>query len=69
MSINNNNSTNNANYDLPPIRKIGPAVLPKPKNIKIQAGRGKKIIFYLHLLEACFFFEFDFSNSNTIESF
>lgn len=30
----------NPNYNLPPIRKIGPAVLPKPKNIKIQAGRG-----------------------------
>ena len=30
----------NVNYDLPPIRKVGPAVLPKPKNIKIQAGRG-----------------------------
>jgi len=38
MSINNNISIN-PNYDLPPIRKIGPAVLPKPKNIKIQAGR------------------------------
>lgn len=35
----------NSNYDLPPIRKIGPAVLPKPKNIKIQAGRGKLIFF------------------------
>jgi hypothetical protein len=31
---------NNSNFDLPPIRKIGPAVLPKPKNIKIHAGRG-----------------------------
>ena len=41
MSINNNMTMNNVNYDLPPIRKIGPAVLPKPKNIKIQAGRGK----------------------------
>ena len=27
-------------FELPPIRKIGPAVLPRPKNIKIQAGRG-----------------------------
>lgn len=27
-------------FELPPIRKIGPAVLPKPKNIKIQAGRA-----------------------------
>jgi len=25
--------------NLPPIRKIGPALLPKPKNIKIHAGR------------------------------
>jgi hypothetical protein len=33
-------------YDLPPIRKIGPAVLPKPKNIKIQAGRGKQLYFF-----------------------
>ena len=45
----------NSNYDLPPIRKIGPAVLPKPKNIKIQAGRGKLIFFlkrkkFVHLL-------------------
>lgn len=40
--INNNpNSSNMNTFELPPIRKIGPAVLPKPKNIKIQAGRGK----------------------------
>lgn len=39
----------NINYELPPIRKIGPAVLPKPKNIKIQAGRGIYYLsFYLH---------------------
>ncbi|CAF0914906.1 unnamed protein product [Brachionus calyciflorus] len=31
--------SNNINYELPPIKKVGPAVLPKPKNIKIQAGR------------------------------
>jgi hypothetical protein len=30
----------NGAYELPPIRKVGPAVAPKPKNIKIQAGRG-----------------------------
>ena len=28
------------NFDLPPIRKVGPPTGPKPKNIKIQAGRG-----------------------------
>lgn len=42
---------NNSNYELPPIRKIGPAVLPKPKNIKIQAGRGKITKDWL-----CFYF-------------
>lgn len=26
--------------NLPPIRKIGPAIAPKPKNIKIHAGKG-----------------------------
>ena len=36
----NENENENINNELPPIRKIGPAVLPKPKNIKIQAGRG-----------------------------
>lgn len=34
------NNLNHPSYNLPPLRKIGPAVLPKPKNIKIQAGRA-----------------------------
>ena len=41
----------NVNYDLPPIRKVGPAVLPKPKNIKIQAGRGTSFYFWLFTLK------------------
>ena len=53
MNNNNNNKMidtngNNYNYDLPPIRKVGPAVLPKPKNIKIQAGRGNLLISKLY---------------------
>ena len=56
----------NVNYDLPPIRKIGPAVLPKPKNIKIQAGRGesKRTILSASIKHDIFS---RFFNSNTIE--
>jgi len=66
MSINNNINTNNVNYDLPPIRKIGPAVLPKPKNIKIQAGRGESYFICIHTQELSMIF-FRLFNSNTIE--
>ena len=38
------------NHDLPPIRKAGPAVLPKPKHIKIQAGRGKLCLAHIYVL-------------------
>lgn len=35
----------NSNLPPGPIRKIGPGpIAPKPKNIKIQAGRGRYII-------------------------
>jgi len=64
MSINNNINMNNVNYDLPPIRKIGPAVLPKPKNIKIQAGRGEsnRIVFSASIFDIkhVFFYLFVF---------
>lgn len=45
--MNGNNNGNMNTFELPPIRKIGPAVLPKPKNIKIQAGRGRNYRYIL----------------------
>ena len=35
------------NSNLPPIRKTGPGpIAPRPKNIKIQAGKGNFSCFY-----------------------